>query len=724
VFAVGVFLSAFFFNLGLVLSEPSSIGSFVIRSTDRVLLSLFNSFQMIDAGKDFVKLDAGALTHRQLVFVMVVHHLLYVLSPIAFLGAVASYVSRFLSLPRAALRARLHPNTYVFSELGTHSLTLARNIRNKHKHRANLVFASVDRDADDELQIEATSLGALCVEDSIDMVWRRLFGRRHLRLVLVGEDEVSNITRAASISKTCKAVASKRVVRNMLRSFLFDKKHTEEWMEKYGARVSIYSVTSLYGAESLLDIGEQNSSPAANGSIPVRIRRIDWTRNLVESTLNEHPLFLLGKQPPMSADDDSGHENNYDRNGYVEWQNSMLHNDKRHVVIVGAGHVGMEFLRLALSSSRFTAPTVDEPLSFRFDVFDNAEDPLHPGEPRALRKLEAEAPYLTSRKLKEEFNVHFHVTDVFDPEFTQTLEKVNSTHGGITYVFISLGDDLASVQTAMMVRETLERMRVHRNAAKPAGQRQTSYLSDPKPIVLAIVDDDNLSESLSTANDDGFDYQIETIGSYEDMYTFDLVFGDDIKSNDVEKSEYKRRSTRASALHKKYKLFAYMRHIADEETKKYAVDWSEDLTSAINNHANDETMAAINKYNEYVTSTIIPDHEWLLRMEHDRWNAYMWAEGFVAATLADVETFFNTCQTKERHRLNGANMHPCLLPFDKLKELDKPIDAWYDEALESCTENEREAIRDCKRYNDEKRDGDMYGKHKPFELQDNDYLAF
>ena len=110
-------------------------------------------------------------------------------------------------------------------------------------------------------------------------------------------------------------------------------------------------------------------------------------------------------------------------------------------------------------------------------------------------------------------------------------------------------------------------------------------------------------------------------------------------------------------------------------------------------------------------------------MEHERWNAYLWAEGFLAATIDEVGTFFNTCQKEERHRLNGANLHPCLISYDDLESLDGPIDALYESALEEADDAQYDTLYRCKRYLKDK-EGYKKGEHTPFQLQDNAYIPF
>ena len=671
-FAVGVFLSALTLNLGLLLVDDEQ------PLLDTLLKAIFNSIQMIDAGRDLTNLKPANVGVEQLAFVRFVEELLYICSPVAFLGAVASYLSRFLARPRARLRCRIHANTYVFSELNEASLVIAQNvhdrIRGRHKlfphpftRGANLLFCSVNRDSDDDLQIRAARLGALCLEDSIEGLRRDLFGHHTLRLVLLSKDEVANITRAAALRRACKRTARKHrlQVLSLLYGFmesdrmskttvtLSDRQNVER-QDRRGTvlkqrtiskiaglliavleyQVIIYSVTSLYGAESMLVVAEQDNErdhrlavhtnaavkhvPGITGFKRVRTKRVDWTRNLVESALLIHPLFLLGKQPDMPAKDD---ESAID--SYISWQSAMYERKTRHIVIVGGGHVGMEFLKLSLSTSRFKAPDGEDPLCFRFDVFDSKEDALAPGECLAKRRLEADAPGYAGGRLSKEFNVHFHLVEVLGPDFEDKLRAADKTNGGITYVFVSLGDDLKTAQAALRIRESLERIRIRRHTENwdTQPERQRSYVGDCKPVVLAVVDDSELSESLGVAEDDGFDYEIDTIGSDEQMYTLDLVFGSDARVNEAEKTEYKRRSIRASDLHKKYKLYAFMSsqdgqafivssaHASgvDDDcsltTTDLVVDWSADLVALADdasvNEDDDASKKAISLFNDY-----------------------------------------------------------------------------------------------------------------------------
>lgn len=749
IFAAGVFFATFILNLGLYQPPPESALSSPIQQIeifDRVLWSAFNTIQMFDAGRDLASLSANEASEPMCALVWLYVELLFVLSPVAFLGAVATYLVRFFGLTRVRIRSWFHSDTYVFSELNEHAVTLATSIRGREDgklwpfRRANLVFASVDRDAGSELQTRAAGIGALCVGEKIEGVWRTLFGHWRLRLVLIGKNEVENITRAASIRSACELASAKRgngwplkVIRccgdalSRVRSALCDKGDSREaagkWLPSSG--VLIYSVTSLYGAESLLvlgdDVAEQANQEAQADHVVVRARRVDWTRSLVESVLTEHPLFLLGKQPDVKqAESGEGSA------AYKAWQNGMFACKKRHVVIVGAGHVGMGFLRRALSLSRFQARDSAEALSFRFDVFDNVPDPLDKTKCLAQQRFEGEAPYYRDKLAGEEFNTHFHLLDVLGPKFEEVLKTVNDWHGGITYLIVCLGDDLVTAQAAIRIREMLERMRVRKAAQAEAGKRREAYCRSLKPIILTVVDDNELAGSLARAQDDGFDYQIEPVGTDEQTYTFESIIGGEEM---LGKSEYKLRSSRASDQHKKYKLYAWMADMGQEDdVRGLCVDWSADFVAKAKSGDNDDTLKAIKAYNTYAsTGEDGGAPTWLCRMEHDRWNAYMWGEGFLRASVEEVETFFSTCQPEERHRLNGADLHPCVVPFDRLDELDDPIDKLYIDAIEDAEqrddEGESDALLEIKRFDKDYRDF-MEGSFKPFQLADVDYLQF
>lgn len=702
-FAIGVFIATFLFNAGLLLAQ----GGYVLDA-------FFLSIQMIDMGRDIVDIPINGFLMCGIRFYETV---LYCLAPISFIGVIASYLVRFISLPVACILSKFR-DTFILSDLNESTVFLARSIKDHYSHpescaprrKANIVFTSVHRDLHDKLQMQASEAGAISVRRSAESLWRNLSKRSNVRIVLAGQNEGENITRASSIYNSIKDEPEKKRPQN----------------------VAIYSIASLYGAESLLEISEERETTNSSQS-SLHAQRFDWTRRLVESTLDKYPLFLLGHQPSLVASNDLE-----DRHSEtcIDWQDAMYKESRRHVVIVGAGHVGMEFLKMALSLSRFWAPDGTDTPKFRFDVFDSAPYSMDDSVPAARRHFEAQMPGVTPEELQEHYNCHFHLTDVLGPEFEKSLRNCYSEFGGITYVLVALGDDLVAAQTSMRIRESLERLRVRKYSAGNPKDRQTAYLKSSKPIIITVIDDVELSRALESAEDDGYPYDIKTVGSPKDMYRYDRIFEDT-----GGKKEYKRRSSYASDLHRKYKLFAYERMRRHQEDMRLPMlDWTADYSDDGLDLLPRETRRAIAQYNEYIKKTAplatpgVEDHEWLLRMEHERWNAYMFAEGFVPANIDEVELFFDTCQQGERHRLNGANLHPCIIGFDELPNIDRPIDEWYDRAVDKEVKrsgrSRDELFADKKPYvvqakrflKDEDKERGHFGKPKPFQLQDDDYI--
>ena len=65
-------------------------------------------------------------------------------------------------------------------------------------------------------------------------------------------------------------------------------------------------------------------------------------------------------------------------------------------------------------------------------------------------------------------------------------------------------------------------------------------------------------------------------------------------------------------------------------------------------------------------------------MEHDRWNAYVRTQGFVRADYDTTERIFATGQADtQKHRSNLMGLHPCLVSFDDLANLDAHLYRLY-----------------------------------------------
>lgn len=647
--AMGTFTSAFLLCLGLNIDKAG------ISFPYTLLLSVLQAIKTTGGGNTPLSLSAvklsrilgGEAGHTNAISENLCHAVyfyqcvLYIVAPVSFVSVLVSRLMNFFALPRAHWRA-LHRDTYVFDELSEPTLTLARSIE-KHakttKDVVNLVFTDTNNNVGDAFHARALALGATCVQNSVETVWKHLPHGRHVHIILTSKDEKRNITRASSISRAC-ASAAKNWKPPLRYRLPVKHKALEAWTS--APHVTISAVTTLRGAESLfeheeldvLEIGEEQF-------MRVPVRCIDWTRNTTEKILGEYPLFLLGRQPELPQPSDG-----VAYKSYLAWQNAMLDEDRRHVVVVGAGHVGMEFLSLALSTSRNGSPSDKGPLQYRFDVFDNKADALHKSE--CLAKYRFIAQTDGNANELDKLACEFHLYDVLGNDFLDKLVELNNVHGGITYLVVALGDDFATAQVSLRIRELFSGRDDGRLAsaggvgAEGQPQRECARqehiarealhtyartdadVKRVQPVIVAALDDAELCNALAQAKRGGFDYAIDTMGSPQDMYTYELVFGENGVPEQV--TERERKAVRAKKLHEKYKLFSYMRSQQGSANGVcgYAINWR----TACGREQQPDDEAGISEvraqFRQYQQTQ---QGRWLDHMEQERLRTYSWAEG-------------------------------------------------------------------------------------------------
>jgi hypothetical protein len=268
------------------------------------------------------------------------------------------------------------------------------------------------------LLYEARSLGATCVERDVSTIWQSLSRRNTVHIVLESDNDVSDVTRASALR------------RQVMTYGRFDKTPP----------LRIYSVTSLYGAEALpgvgevmagsgrsienvgvglsdADSGDRDAGDAGHERTPdVLVMRIDWTRSLVERTLNRYPLFLAGNEPTNETRGSVSLDTQEQR--YLAWGHEMYASPHRHVLVVGCGRVGTEFMRLALSYSKIGACDGDTPMSFRFDVFDAEADPVQSDKCLSETQFVAECP-----EALQDATCEFHLANALGPGLQDFVQK-------------------------------------------------------------------------------------------------------------------------------------------------------------------------------------------------------------------------------------------------------------------------------------------------------------
>ncbi|MDO5479854.1 MAG: hypothetical protein Q4G23_11915, partial [Clostridia bacterium] len=228
--------------------------------------------------------------------------------------------------------------------------------------------------------------------------------------------------------------------------------------------------------------------------------------------------------------------------------------------------------------------------------------------------------------LKEEYNGNFtddgeaqykiDIKEGLTPgtaSFYEEIEKI----GKITYIFIDTGDDEENIGTAIQIRSRLTK-------------------NNMSPRIQAVVHDSERIKALKDVkNYSGQSYDIDFVGDVDSFYTVDNIMNSELEAEALARHmkwgsedvfwnfEYNRRSSIASALHRRMKIACGV-----PGANKAVADRSEE-----------------EKIN-------------LRKLEHRRWNAYMRSEGYTFA----------------EKRNNLAKTHNCLVTFDKLTREEQEKD--------------------------------------------------
>lgn len=695
---VCIYVSALLFNLGAY----TNAGELGWHNTATLLLS---SLRILHGGGTVIELSNSGLPDVAFDLLVAYEQLLYLLAPVSTLSAIAELLlesnNAILMRYRSAKR-----DTYFFTPLNNRTLALAKDIQRKYKTPAHnrskkvcLVFTDVKTDKPTALSDNARDMGALVlqqpVETALKKLLRTLNGRRvfayrtvvdaarrrvahhgaelycPVSVVFDNDDEASNVFGAMEL---------KRLVDQA-------NKHVPLTIFAIAQSQNAYTMTlSQDDATTSNDV--QNPHAAA-------IRCVDWTRNLVERTLNKYPLFLTSACPPLPSDSEKNAQAMCER--YVSWQQSMLRSPRRHVLIVGAGHVGTEFLRLALANSRIFG------MSFAIDVFDNTPDPADPQTCLAKRRIMARMPELLDRHVLDEepsmgLSVEFHLCDVLGNDYLQFLRDHSKT---ISYVFVCLNTDDLTTQVALRTREVLERACVARVAsASGANGHANASMDMARPLIVGVVDNDRYTGTLQAHNGQS---SIEVVGSPSHMYTYDCVIVD--KEHQPHKGDigYEQQQERASSLHGKYRVFALARLLQRSkrnDMSTWLIRWDADFDEVRRLGEECPTLSAIRRYMSYCRKTpmlaqdaqddLFRSHEWLMRMEHARWNMHTRAEGYCRASLDELQACFDRNRQRmtqsggdaggavpHLYRADGPLLHPYLVPLDQVAAVDARVAELY-----------------------------------------------
>ncbi|MDO5106651.1 MAG: hypothetical protein Q4D39_00100 [Coriobacteriaceae bacterium] len=638
-----------------LLEKPYSFGSIVTRFFD----SVHDTFQTISLdgnpriGSENL-LPVGWPPILAWVY-LVYQSLIFILAPATAFSSLAFMFFTLLSTPALSWRSRNH-DAYVFSELNSSSLTLAKSIiahdkAMRERYEASkkdkgagsgkaieepkgsvIAFSETDN-ADEALVDEARTLGTICSDRSI----------------------VELASRCSKSSKRFFIFSSLNEAQNLRESLKLTDVLIDEGDTADKPNVIVFSTSSL--SDGYADSAGRRCSGA------VTFRRFDHVQNTINQVLMEMPVFL--NVLPSEANSQEGKDRLYS-------------SDKRRLLIIGSGNMGSAFLKGAIWSSQSNS------INTHIDVVDIAAM-------KAKRRLAMECPEIARMIGKrnsdnphaEAYDIEFHAFDVYSARF----EKYLQDHGNeASYVFIALGDDLVTARAARRVRELLERSRVSSGSSAAV-----------RPPIVAVIDDSTVSASVADATSPkGQSYNITTIGSTEALFSYENVFQPRLEecamrlnaaywgyfdqdessraetlegaNNSYNKFEYNRISSRASAIFLKHHLFEFCRRVAsrpiDNAGKKLPLPSAGDWTLPLSSPA---FKAPLDAYTAYVNSGI--DRGPLQELEHRRWNAFMRTLGYECCSEDALKAINEPLQDKMQVD-HLSRLHICLVPFDDLEKAD------------------------------------------------------
>ncbi len=463
---------------------------------------------------------------------------------------------------------------HIFSELNGKSIILAEDIAQKDE-KAHVIFTSVDKSAAERLYIErARRINALLTNKTISgFKISTAAAKNALYLYFVGEDEKKNINLALDKFERIKNSERETVV------YLFSTDNS---------------------AERFVDLANsQKNNPK------VKMQLFNEAQRIAYNLIYEHPVCD------------------------VETDGKNI-----NVMVLGASSLGLEVAKAISWSSQMMNYTFSIRL---FDIEQKNEKLAFPFS-GAAEKL---------KKIGTTLDIEFFDCDIFSQTFDHLRFKE------VNYIIIDLGDDSSNITAALQMREIYARQ-------EKGGAYAPSSCCPPK--IITITKDEETKKIVNALGDpmiipygtmyDLFsaknvnDWKIDKAGEYLHAcyYSFNYIKNNPDKAIDAAElitqgikdyavqTELNKRSSRAAAIHCKYKLFD--------------IGINPDKDSMFTKEAD----ALVENCNET-----------MLRCEHDRWNVFQILDGW--------EPWDKNRLVKGKRKDNYAKLHAYLAEFDELKPI-------------------------------------------------------
>ena len=487
--------------------------------------------------------------------------LLYLAAPMLTFGVVLSFFRNLISERQYLFR--YFKSVYAFSQLNEKSLALAKDLK-KGEPKAVILFAGVGEEPENGglLCDDAEEIGAICFTREISDINFGVHSKKSpiTFFVMAQEDDTRNIDDALKLIERYKE-------RDLVRLYIFS-----------------FSVTGEILFENI-DCGK------------IRLQRIEEGQKLVSSLLYERGHVLFDSAVP---DEKTGEK-------------------KITALVIGLGRNGTEMISSLPWFCQMTGYRIE---IHAFDANPQAEDLFVASCPELMHP---DYNGKAGTDLDACYTIRIHSgVDIYTGAFEEALNGIS----GISYVFISMGNDEENLKAARNIRMLTARM-----GANP--YIQTVILRPTRELTLTGKGQEKDIPGLGLSNFKGQGYGIEFVGSRAEQFSRRVMLNSELEMAALARHlkwgeekqfwqiEYNYRSSIASALHHKYKIYC--------------------------------GVPGADKAPEERTEQ---DREALRRLEHRRWNAYMRSVGYVYAEV----------------RNEMAKTHNCLVPFDQLSEKEQKKD--------------------------------------------------
>ena len=636
---LGIFVAATVIYLPVYATvfQAESAWAIVVKTP---LLSAQNALQLftINAGMDNVTetINTANGLNKVLVDIYTVYVSIYfVVAPMLTAAFLLSFVKGLYENWRYFRNTRVQ-KIYVFSELNENSLTLAKDIVKNYKNidedaqngadaevktrlKRVIVFANVTQKLEEEnpdLVNSAKELGAICLQKDIADIYLKSPQKQiYRKLYLISQDENENTSKALQLIAHCK------------KHYNFDTTH-----------IFIFANSDESGI--LIDSVMPRISDKDKEEFNIKVRRVNEKRNLIWNTLRQSETDL---QLTLPQKDDS------DSNKQMPliFSSAKLDGETKFidVLIVGMGQYGTELLKTVCWYCQMPG------YRLRVHVFDRL--------PNCEEKVRSIAPELVqynkiSDELAKSGEAYYYINfcnkaiDVHEASYADKIAELPN----VSLAFVTLGHDKTNIDASIKLRRIFGKTYADKGYKVP-------------PILTVVYDSEkaeNLEYGRLLKNDakDG-DYNIRFIGDVKTSYSL----------RNVEQIELERIGL-ACHMHWAEVVQKPSEGNKQPDFGKLRANWQE-MEKQYNtyeyNRRSSMAQAMHLMARKFLCDGCSLDE--LIVNEHNRWNAYMRADGYTVSPEVNGERL---------PKDTVAKIHPSLVPFAKLKDNEREKDSARDYA--------------------------------------------